>query len=405
VDIAFFRSHARLLLAGMVLTFSSTFGQTYFIALFAGFFRSEFGLSHGDYGGLYMVATLGSAATLIYAGTLADRITAARLGGAVLLGLSAVCAAVSLIPAWWALLPAFYGLRLFGQGMTTHVAFTAMAKWFDAHRGRAISIAALGHPIAEGILPVLAVGVIALIGWRLTWVACAVFLVVVSLPLLGWLLRGAGLEPVEPPSARSGRQNTMRQWNRRDVLGDPLFYAILLGVLAPPFIGTGVFFHQVHIVEVKGWSLPAFAAGFPVHAATTILFGLVCGWLTDRWGARRLLPVYLVPMMAGLAVLAFGVHPLWIFVYMVLSGITQGAGTVFLGALWVELYGRENLGSIRSVVFAGMVFASALSPYVMGALIDIGVRVETQFLWMAAYAALTVPFYLALLPVFGRREA
>lgn len=403
MDITFFRSHARLLLAGMVLTFSSAFGQTYFIALFAGHFRAEFGLSHGDYGGLYMLGTLASAVTVFYLGSLADRIAPARLGAIVLISLALVSLAVAVLPVWWALLPIFYGLRLFGQGMSTHVAMTAMARWFDAHRGRAISIAALGHPIAEAMLPLITVGLIALVGWRMTWVAGAVFLVLVAAPLLMLLIGGIGNGAVEPPSP--ARATRMRQWNRRDVLGDPLFYAILAGVLAPSFIGTGVFFHQVHIVETKGWTMTAFAAGFPVYALSSMVFGLLTGWATDRWSARRLLPFYLVPLVTGLIALAQGTDPAWIFFYMLVLGMTQGAGTAFLSALWVELYGRENLGSIRALAFSGVVFASALSPYAMGAMIDAGIEIETQLLWMAAYSALMIPFYLALSPVFVRREA
>ena len=36
---------------------------------------------------------------------------------------------------------------------------------------------------------------------------------------------------------------------------------------------------------------------------------------------------------------------------------------------------------------------------------DNGIGIETQYLWMAGYTALGVPFYLALSPVFGRRQA
>lgn len=405
IEMSFVRAHARLLAAGMVLTFSSAFGQTYFVALFAGFFRAEFGLSHGDYGGLYMIGTLASAATLIYAGALADRMSARKLGAAVLVGLGVISAAMAMVSSWVVLLAAFYGLRLLGQGMASHVSITAMARWFDAHRGRAISIAALGHPAAQAVLPLLAVASISFFGWRATWGLGAVFLIGVALPLLLWLLGAEPRQAVEAASGRSGRLAGMRQWSRRQVLGDPLFYAIMAGVLAPPFIVTGVIFHQVHIVAVKGWTMAQFAAGFPVFAAVAVFAALAAGWATDIWGPRRLLPVYLVPQLAGLLGLAYGAGPVWIFVYMACTGITMGFGTAFVNTLWVELYGQKNQGSIRAMAMAGMVFASALSPYILGVLIDNGIAVQTQMLWMALYAGLTVPFYIALAPAFGLREA
>ena len=58
-------------------------------------------------------------------------------------------------------------------------------------------------------------------------------------------------------------------------------------------------------------------------------------------------------------------------------GFTIGIGTPFLGALWAELYGLENLGSIRALLHASMVFASALSPVIFGVIIDIGFGILT----------------------------
>ena len=60
----FFRDNARWLAAGFLLTFFSSFGQTFFIGLSGNDLRAAFGLSGGAFGALYMVATLASASTL-----------------------------------------------------------------------------------------------------------------------------------------------------------------------------------------------------------------------------------------------------------------------------------------------------------------------------------------------------
>ena len=44
--LAFLRDNAPWLTAGVLLTFLSSFGQTYFISIFAGEIRDTFGLSH-----------------------------------------------------------------------------------------------------------------------------------------------------------------------------------------------------------------------------------------------------------------------------------------------------------------------------------------------------------------------
>ena len=55
---------------------------------------------------------------------------------------------------------------------------------------------------------------------------------------------------------------------------------------------------------------------------------------------------------------------------MALLGLTMGLGAPFTGSLWAELYGVRNLGAIRALLHASMVFASALSPFLLGLVID-----------------------------------
>src|SRR5690606_3162660 len=60
---------------------------------------------------------------------------------------------------------AIFLLRLTGQGLMSHIAMTSMARYFEAGRGRAISIASFGFPAGEALFPTIAVLSIAVIGW------------------------------------------------------------------------------------------------------------------------------------------------------------------------------------------------------------------------------------------------
>ena len=59
-------NNSRWLLAGALLTLVSSFGQTFFISLFAGESRKTFNLSHGDWGAIYGFGTFASAIVLIW---------------------------------------------------------------------------------------------------------------------------------------------------------------------------------------------------------------------------------------------------------------------------------------------------------------------------------------------------
>src|SRR5690606_20946685 len=161
-----------------------------------------------------------------------------------------------------------YLLRLFGQGMMTQNAFTAMGRWFAAQRGRAVSITTLGHNAGEALFPLTFVTVAGLLGWRNGWLLGAMVLLAVALPVIAALMAVERKPRSTDPQARV---TTSRDWTRAEVVRDPLFYALLMGVMAPGFIGTTIAFHQVYLVEIRGWELQIFASAFTVSAAATVI--------------------------------------------------------------------------------------------------------------------------------------
>lgn len=395
----FVLDNRRWLSGALALTFFSGAGQTFFIALFAGDIRADHGLTHGGFGLVYMVATLASAATLVTLGRVVDRFEMRAVASATVAALCVACVLMATARSIPALLLAIYALRLFGQGMMSHVAMTAMGRWFDARRGRAVSIAALGHQLGEGTLPLLVVLATPLVGWRNLWLAAAALLLTVALPSVRACWSVSRTPQAERPVARERG----RQWTRAEVLRDRPFSLVCTAVLAPAFIGTSVFFHQVHLAEVKRWSPTAFAGAFVLLASVTIVAGLGSGRLIDRVGAWRLLPYFLVPLGSACVVLALGQSPWVAWAFMGLLGLSYGLSSSIFGALWPELYGVRHLGAIRSLVFAAMVLASAVGPGVTGWLIDLGVGIELQLLGMGAYCAVAAVAMVPTVRLLGLR--
>ncbi|MEQ8653512.1 MAG: MFS transporter [Kiloniellales bacterium] len=365
--------------AGYLLALSSSFGQTFFISLSGGALRQLLDLSHGGFGGLYTIATAGSALVMLWAGGLADRPRLGPFAVWMLLGLVLACLTMATTASVWQLLLALFLLRVFGQGMLSHVGMTAMARWFERRRGRAISIASLGYPSGEALLPSLAVIVIALAGWRSLWFGAAVALTLFALPLLRFLMRHEPLDQAATAQAGSGAHLATSEWTRSQVFRDPLFLLLLPGIVAVSFMITGVFFHQVLLVEIKGWSLSWWAASYPVYAVVTVASSLTAGWIVDRWSCKVLLGPYLLPMGLAFLLLSSGSSAGLALVFMLLAGFTTGANMVLMTALWAELYGTRHIGAIRGLVLGALVSASAASPGIMGWLVDVGVGLDRQF--------------------------
>ena len=140
---------------GVLLIFSSSIGQTFFISLFSGEIRNEFNLSHGMFGIFYSTATLTSAIVFFWLGKLTDHLSFKLLGLITLGILSGFSFLLSSTETLIMLFLSLFGLRLFGQSMISHIAITAMARLFSKKKGKAISIALIGHPIGEALFPFL----------------------------------------------------------------------------------------------------------------------------------------------------------------------------------------------------------------------------------------------------------
>jgi len=183
-----------------------------------------------------MIGTLASAASLVWIGRVVDHYAVSTVAFYVCVALSLACMAMSLVSSVWMLVLVIYGLRLFGQGMMSHIAMVAMGRWYSAERGRAVSITSMGFQIGSGVLPLIVVSLIGLIGWRASWVLAAALMIFVATPTIYWLMKQERIPRGQLPE-QSVAEN-IRQWTHQQVLSDPLFWVMITGVLAPAFIGT-----------------------------------------------------------------------------------------------------------------------------------------------------------------------
>lgn len=397
----------RLLLFGFWLMFWSSPGQTYLISLYGGAIREDLALSHGGFGGLYSLGTLISAGMMVWSGRLVDWLDLRWLSLALVGFLALACVSISLAAGSLGLALAFFLLRQSGQGLMSHVATTTMSRYFEGARGKATACAGLGFATAEACLPTITIALIAWLGWRGAWQATALAALVLLLPTVWWLLRGHGQRHhhhLQVLSAQSDNADDpsrpgQRQWTRAQVLRDPRFYLVIPAFLSPSFFFTGFFFHQVHLVGTKGWTMEWWGAAFALYAGASLLATLVSGPLVDRLGAIRLLPWFPVPLGLGLLVLSQSALPAMGLVFLLFTGITAGWAVTVMGPFWAEAYGVLHLGAIKALGAALMVFASALSPFLLGWLIDAGVSMDS--LALASAVAIGLACGLASLAFRG----
>jgi MFS family permease len=176
------------------------------------------------------------------------------------------------------------------------------------------------------------------------------------------------------------------------MLRDPRFYLLMPGILAPAFVLTAMFFHHLNLADAKGWSHPWMTGSYVIYALAVIVTSLAVGPAIDRFGAARLVPYMLIPMILAMVVVA-QFHAPWIaWPYLFLIGVSTAIAHTAVSAMWAEIYGVTHLGAIRSLATAIGVLASALGPVTLGTLMDHGVSIETGCLLFAAYATIGTLF-------------
>ncbi|WP_210431119.1 MFS transporter [Iodidimonas gelatinilytica] len=399
----FIYRHPKRLGLGFGLTLFGSFGQTYFISLFGKEFRMAFDLSVAGFGTVYSLATLLSGFSVLYFGALIDRFSLPVYLTGVISAFALATLGLGLLPLRSVifLFVVIYLLRLCGQGLMTHASSTTMARDFTKDRGKAISFASMGHAAGEAVFPVLAVAMMLALGWRTVWLGVGLMLLLM-LPLLLWLAHSRNSEGAMMDPA--GRAGTAKDWTRSQVLRDPAFYLLLVAMVAPPFINTGFFFHQVPLVEAKDWTRPLFASAFGSYAVATVVGILVAGRLVDRLGARRVLIFAMLPYALGLVLAGSFDQPVVAHFFMAMAGISTGLFYPCATAVWAELYGLRHLGAIRALTSGMMVFSTSLAPALMGWLLDGGVGFSALFFGCALWAVLTVPAVLASNAISGTRR-
>ncbi|MFT5506490.1 MAG: MFS family permease, partial [Gammaproteobacteria bacterium] len=228
---------------------------------------------------------------------------------------------------------------------------------------------------------VVLVSLVVWFGWRVSWQIIGALLVLTMLPAIYFLLRkhrarhSSYVTSLENDIFNPGIKR-QKQWRRSEVIRDKWFYLFLPGLMTQPLMFTGFIFHQVHLVEEKGWALTSWAALFSVYAIVSVVTKLLAGIVIDKVGAIRLVFIVALPMSCGLLILALSNSLTGAAIFLILTGVTVGLYSTLTAPFLAEMYGTQHLGSIKSFSSAIMVLSTAVSPIIIGWQIDLGRSME-----------------------------
>ena len=382
----------KIIIFGFIFTFFSSFGQSFFLGLFNSPIRNELGITHGQFGNIYAMATIISSVLLIWVGKKIDEYQIFYYSFFVIILLFLSSLFFSFINSIFLLAIGIFLMRFSGQGLMSHTSTTTISRFFEKSRGKALSTIWFGLSSAEFILPVFVTYFLVIYSWRTVWQGIAI-IIILFLPIVIFnTIRSVKLE------SREKDQNPkinlkIKSWRRVEVIKDFRFYIVSLNMLAMPWVATGVFVYQSFITESKMWSIYTIPKAFMVYSITSIITLFFSGFLVDKFTSRKLIPLMNIPLLFAMLVLFYNEQEISAFIFLGLIGVSNGLANVLGSSTWAEIYGVKYIGSIKALTTALMVFSTAFGTAVFGVLIDSGYDIKN----IALIAGIYIIVSLALL--------
>ncbi len=388
----------KVLLFGIIFTFFSSFGQSFFLGLFNPSIREELNITHGQFGTIYAAATICSSLVLVWFGKKIDEMRLFNYSLIVIGFLFFSSLFFSFINSVYFLIVAIFLMRFSGQGLMSHTSSTTISRYFNKRRGKALSGIWFGLSSAEFFLPILVIFLLSIYSWRVIWQFTSIIILIILPIVVFYTIKNITIDSREINILDNNQKKfkDIKNWRRSEVLKDFKFYIISLNMLAMPWIVTGVFIYQSFIAESKFWGSYIIPQSFMVYSVTSILTLIVSGFLVDKFTSRKLIPFMNLPLLSGLLVLYFFDISYSAYLFFGLMGVSNGLANVLGSSTWAEIYGVRYLGAIRALTTAFMVFSTAFGTALFGLLIDKGYTIEHIALISILYISLSLSFLLAI---------
>jgi len=400
-------------LAGFLITLTQ--GGFYAWGVFVPALQADFGWTRVQAVLPFSVASMVFAVMMFPAGRLQDR-RGPRLVvmvGALLGGIGYVLSAHA--RTLWELTGAF-GL-LSGTGIALGYAGVVAGgiRWFPDRRGTATGIMVGGFGLGALAFAAPIHYLLAVHGWRLTFLMIGVFFscaigllsLVLRLPPPGW--RPRGWDPARAQRTRTA-EYTGQEATVRTALGTPEFAGLWVNYLLITSAGFAIIAHIKPFATDFAGLAPASAVAL-ISLFSLFNFGgrLILSPLSDRLGRLPTFVLIGLFMMAAVASLplSLSLGAPWLLRFSAISGGLAFGGYLALSpALTADLWGISNFGAVYGAMFTAWGVAGLLGPFLAGRVYDLLGSYVPSF-WLLALLCLFANGVILLWvrPVVRRRVA
>ncbi|WP_236568140.1 MULTISPECIES: MFS transporter [unclassified Nocardiopsis] len=360
------RSVPRIVTASALVLALSGPGQTTGISVFVDHVITDLDVSRSAVSLAYMVGTLAGALALPWIGRAVDRLGVQRVLALVALGFGGFLVLLACAQELVGLTVGFVGARALGQGGMSMIATTAVAIAVTRNRGALLGLTSSLGAAGISLFPLLTERVIAVLDWRYTFVAEAVLIWVIVLPLAWWGLRGLTRAPRggTPPPAGSP-DGGEAAWPLRTIVRTSMFWAMAGSIACSGLVSTAVFFHQISVLGEQGLTPAQAAANFLPQTVAGLGAALLFGSATDRFSPKALMSgAMALHALALLSLPLVSPGPGALLYGAALGAAASGARAVE-GAALPFYFGTASLGTLRGLTQSVAVASTAVGPILL----------------------------------------
>jgi len=274
--------------------------------------------------------------------------------------------------------------------------------WFKSKRGMAMGLAQSGMGLGGMIFIPLAGFLLNIYGWRASYIALGVLMIVVMIPVILLLIKhkpeSIGLKVYgedEPTIVADRKQEIARtkDWEPKAAYKTFTFWAVWVSFILYSTALYVMLSQQVAFATDIGFKPLQAAAILGVVGMTAIIGRVGGGALSDIMDRRYTVLLAILVQTLGIGICLFMLAnkisaPIYLYVYSALFGIGYGACTPLFPALVGDLFGRRYIGAIYGVVTVAGSIGAGLGPFLGGILFDI-----YKSYWVAYWV--TIAIYIA----------
>jgi len=355
----------------------------------------EFGWSRAQISLAFSLAMVAHTVAMPFIGRLADYIGARKviLAGSLFLGLGVFLLSTVSAHLWQ--FCAIYVIIGSVAGGTAPVPYSkVIARWFDRMRGLALGLALATLSLSFAIMPFVTQTLLVAIGWRKTYALMGLAVIVITIPVIGLLLKESpnplGLMPDgEAVDFERSSAPIEQPWGLsfHETWHTGVFWIIVAAFFLMSASFHGVIVHLVPLLTDRGLSAQNAALAASVVGVGSFLARIGIGYLLDIFFAASVAAWMFTASTLGLCILFVPTAGFLPYAAAFLIGVGEGAQLDVIPYMVSRYFGLTAFAEIYGYLFAVFTLGGVVGPMLMGKAFD---AVSSYGLILAAFAVATL---------------